>query len=220
MNSFITRALNYLKRFFLLVFFYPLISKKYRKKSFLEKNYSSRVSITKTYIFFNQIDVNIFKHFVPKEKIKLYLPKGENKVSRKKIDDCKTILINGTDYYKANILLIMNLIEIIRSEKVSFEDVYFKPHPRETTKNIELLKSFIRLNDLEKIIFLSQDSPHTQLKEFDAVLTAISSSINYFCNKGSLILLSHKASVVGFTEEQYAFYIQSTKSTKCKIISK
>jgi hypothetical protein len=200
---------------------YPLIKENYRQKDFFEKNYSSRPSITNRYIFFNQVDANIFKYFISKSKIKVFNSKSESRsLTIKKIDRCKIILINGTDHYEANIFLIKDLVKVQNQENVKFEQVYFKPHPRETDKNIELLKLFMKKCRLEKVIFISKKSTLIQLPDYDTVLTAISSSINYYSDQGVLILLSSRASKVGFTEKQYSVYIYALGDMKYKIINK
>ena len=218
---FLIRVLNYVKRNILLIVVYPLIKKNYRQQDFFEKNFSSRPSITGKYLFFNQVDANIFKYFIPKDKIEVFNSKSENKKkSIKKIDQCRTILINGTNHYEGNIFLIEDLLKVDRQKNINFEQVFFKPHPRETEKNIELLKLFANKRGLGNVIFISKKSTLFQLPDYDSVLTAISSSIHYYSDQGVLILLSPRASKFDFTEKQYTVYISALGAMKYKIINK
>jgi hypothetical protein len=219
MKLFLIKVFKYSKRIFLLFFLNAFINKKYKGKDFMEGNYSSRITNTKEYIFFNQVDAEIFNHFVPENKIKLFrssiVTKKENKL---KIENCKEILINGSDHYEANVILLKDYKKIIKTVSVNIEKVYFKPHPREVDSNIKLLKLFIVRLGISNVIFLSKDLTLDELPNCDAVLTAISSSINYYTEREVLILLSSQGSKIGISDKQYLVYLKALNKLNYNLI--
>jgi hypothetical protein len=211
---------SFIKRKFLKIILYPFISKKFRGYDFLEANYSSRESITKEYIFFDKVHLDIFTHFVKKAETLFYeknfSPNILNKV--KKIEDCSSILIIGTDYLTANVLLVEDFLNIQAMTNGALESIYFKPHPRDSKQVINSLKNEFKVRKINSVSHLLKEISIFDLPICDIVLTPVTSSLEYFCNQGGIVVLSPKASKIWLSEAQFDFYNSMADKRKYKVI--